>query len=178
MENIENVEKRGGRLSAVGCRLSFPLFESATRDHEPVALETCCFATSMRCAARRLEATPRLARRDASRLTVTSRADGHESPPAAGHENLPAVRRSTKRLRDVLDTLGRCHGMFDEWLTRRYRMNRCAMGVPWQMLTRRYRRTAHPAHHCANSASRLPHRVNASKRNRREHSLWATKHTS
>ena len=105
----EHRERRETRRSAVRCPLSVvgcpssplsshPLFECATRDHEPVALETCCFATSMRCAARRLEAPPRLVRRDASRLTATSRADGHESPPPAGHENLPAVRRSTKRL--------------------------------------------------------------------------------
>ena len=65
---------------------------------------------TMRRAAPRLEATPRLVRRDASRLTATSRDDGHENPPTAGHESAQASRRSTKRL------------------TRRSRMNRCRYG--------------------------------------------------
>ena len=76
-----------------------------------VGSETCFCATSMRRAARRLEAAPRLVRRVASRLSATSRPDGHESPLRGTRKlaSRPSIAR--KGSRGVLERFRRRMGM-------------------------------------------------------------------
>ena len=141
MENIENVEKRGGRLSVVGCRLSFPLFECATRDHEPGV---------------RASRTARLSRPPSSRGMKPIGFAPAPSPSAATPPGVAPAHPTRKPA---------CGGT-RKLASRPSMARKGSRGVLGS--------TATPAHHCADSASRHPHRVNVSKRNRRGRSLWAT----